>query len=213
MSFILDALKKSEKERQREAVPGINDLPIVVHQSRTSTWIVAGITALGIGVIALVWTWWRTSDTTPVVATPAPVTPAAAVRVAAPPEPALIEPRPAARPATRSLASEATQIAAVANGQPPAAPATEPLVVQAAPAVITPAPMSILQARAAGMAVPELTLELLVYSPVPAQRFVYINASKYVEGDVLADGPRVIEISTEGATLSYRGQNFLLPQE
>ncbi len=85
--------------------------------------------------------------------------------------------------------------------------------MQAAPAVITPAPMSILEARAAGLSVPELSLELLVYSPEPAQRFVFINGSKYVEGETLADGPRLIEVSTEGAILSYSGQNFLLPQE
>jgi len=213
VSFILDALKKSEKERQREAVPGFGDLPIVVHHARTSTWVVTLIAVLGLGVIALAWAWWRASNPGLVVASSSPVVPAATVEMTAPPAPAVVEPQPSARPETRSLANEATRIAAVTNGQSAALVAAEPLVVQAAPPVITPSPMSILQARASGMAVPELTLELLVYSPVPAQRFVYINSTKYVEGETLTDGPRVIEISTEGAILSYRGQNFLLPQE
>lgn len=104
-------------------------------------------------------------------------------------------------------------MAAVSSRQTASSAATQPLVVQAAPAVITPSPMSILQARASGLAVPELRLELLVYSPEPAQRFVFINARKYVEGETLAEGPRLIEISPEGAILSYTGQNFLLPQE
>ena len=77
---------------------------------------------------------------------------------------------------------------------------------------MTPGPMSILEARAAGMAVPELTLELLVFSNNPAQRFVYINSMKYVEGESLADGPRLVEITPEGAILNYRGTDFLLPQ-
>jgi len=72
--------------------------------------------------------------------------------------------------------------------------------------------MSIIAARAAGMSVPELTLELLVYSEEPRQRFVYINAEKYIEGDTLSEGPRLIEIAADGAVLMYNGQTFLLPQ-
>lgn len=212
MSFILDALKKSEKERQREAVPGIGDLPIVIHQTRTSMWVFASVAALGLGVIALVWTWWRTSETGPIIASPAPATPAAVVPVTPPSAPAVIEPQPA-RTTTRSLANEATRMPAATSRPPVTSGATEHLVVQTTPAVITPSAMSILEARAAGMAVPDLTLELLVFSPEPAQRFVYINGGKYVEGETLTDGPRLVEISTQGAILSYRGQNFLLPQE
>ncbi len=223
MSFILDALKKSEKERQREGVPGIADLPIVVRQTRTSTWMVAVVGALGLSVVALIWAWWRTLDSAPIVASPvseiaAPETPEPVARAEPPPAPAIAAPQPAApQPAastsTRSLANEAARMAAAATPSSAPTASTEALVVQAAPPVITPAPMSILQARAAGLSVPELKLELLVYSPEPAQRFVFINGSKYVEGETLADGPRLIEVSPEGAILSYNGQNFLLPQE
>ena len=66
--------------------------------------------------------------------------------------------------------------------------------------------MSILEARAAGMSVPELALELLVFSEDPRQRFVYINSAKYVEGDTLADGPRLTEIVTDGAVLTFNGE-------
>ena len=73
--------------------------------------------------------------------------------------------------------------------------------------------MSILEARAAGIAVPELALELLVFSTNPSQRFVYINSTKYVEGESLNEGPRVIEITPEGVILNYRGTDLLLPQD
>jgi general secretion pathway protein B len=73
--------------------------------------------------------------------------------------------------------------------------------------------MSIIEARATGLAVPELTLELHVYSPEPARRFAFINSRKYVEGETLQDGPRVEEITSEGAILSFAGQNFLLPAD
>ena len=213
MSFILDALKKSEKERQRETVPGIGDLPVVVHHVQTSSWVFGIIAALGLGIVALAWTWWRTLEPEHVTVVNPRSMPASTVQAPGA-EPAAVESQPPARrPETRSLASEVTRATAVPTRPPAVSAAAEPLIMAPRPAVITLAPMSIIEARAAGLAVSELTLELLVYSPEPTQRFVYINASKYVEGDVLAEGPRVIEISTEGAILSYRGQNFLLPQE
>lgn len=212
MSFILDALKKSEKERQREAIPGLGDAPIVVHRTHTSIWVFAVIAALGLGVVAFAWAWWRSSAPAPIaaVATPAP---SASVAPAAEPQSALAESQPATPPQTRSLAAEATRMNAATSRAQAATTPSGAVVVQSAPPVITPAPMSILAARSAGLAVPELSLELLVYSDIAAQRFVFVNGSKYVEGDTLAEGPRLVEISPEGAILSFSGQNFLLPQE
>lgn len=204
MSFILDALKKSEKERQRDAVPGISDLPVVVHQSRTAPWLVAVIAGLSACVVALAWAWWRTS----MPATVATVDTVPSVARVLPRQPATPPRQATAQTTTRSLASEATRVAAAA-AQPAPTPAG-----RAVPAagVMTAGPVSILEARSSGMAVPELALELLVFSNTPAQRFVYINSKKYVEGDSLDEGPRIVEITTEGVVLSYRGMDFLLPQ-
>ena len=207
MSFILDALKKSEKERQRAAVPSIGDLPIIVQQARTSSWVYAVIAALGLGLIWLTWISWPDSAPAPLAASQ-PQSPAASAGAdPAAPATAALEP-----PRTRSLASEATRMPATSSPRGTAA-APQPSPAPAARPIVTAAPMSIFEARAAGVAVPDLVLELLVYSDDPAQRFVFINASKYVEGDALAEGPRVVEISTEGAILSHNGRNFLLPQE
>jgi general secretion pathway protein B len=60
---------------------------------------------------------------------------------------------------------------------------------------------------------PELKLELHVYSNDPAQRFVFINSHKYREGENLAEGPRVEEIRGDGVVLSLRGSRFLLPRD
>jgi len=212
MSFILDALKKSEKERQREAVPGISDLPVVVHQTRTSMWVIATISGLGLCVVALAWAWWRSTTLQPVAAV-SPATQTVGVVRETPSRVQAADP-----PATRSLATEASR--AVAPNPPPAQPApgissTVPRSTAATStpfSAITPGPISITEARAEGVAVPELTLELLVYSDDPARRFVYINSTKYAEGDALAEGPRLVEITPEGALLIYRGQEFLLPQ-
>ena len=61
-------------------------------------------------------------------------------------------------------------------------------------------------------ALPPLHLDVHVYSPDPAQRFVFINGHRYVEGSTLAAGPRVVRIRPDGVELAYRGHRFLLPR-
>jgi hypothetical protein len=101
------------------------------------------------------------------------------------------EPRPPARPAVvdRSPTAEPRP-----GGDPAAAAAAAP----------TPAP------PAAGPALSSLTLDVLVYSDVPAERLVFINGRKYVEGQAV-DGDTVIEqITPEGAILRHQGKRFVL---
>ena len=76
------------------------------------------------------------------------------------------------------------------------------------------APMlTLAQYRASGGALPELNLELHVYSTTAAERFVFINSSKYVEGQTLAEGPRLGAITEDGAILIHQGRSLLLPRE
>jgi len=57
---------------------------------------------------------------------------------------------------------------------------------------------------------PRLTLDVLVYSDVPAERLVFINGRKYVEGQAV-DGETVVEqITSDGATLRYQGKPVVL---
>jgi general secretion pathway protein B len=202
MSFILDALKKSETERQRGSVPSIGDLPVVVPQSQTSAWVAVVIGALSIGIVVLGWAWWNAQ-------TPGGPLTGASFQA---PAPEAGPSRPVSQGPTRNLAAEARQVPRP-TGLPQAQtqqpiPATEPR-----PAAVAAAAMTVGQLRAAGVAVPELTLELHVYSDEPARRFVFINSRKYVEGEALQEGPRLLVITAEGAVLSQAGQNFLLLQE
>jgi general secretion pathway protein B len=57
---------------------------------------------------------------------------------------------------------------------------------------------------------PELHLDIHVYSEQPAERFVFINMSKYKEDGTLAEGPVVKEIVPEGVVLEHRGTRFLM---
>jgi len=60
---------------------------------------------------------------------------------------------------------------------------------------------------------PELSVDLHIYSDDPAKRVVFINGRRYQRGGVLAEGPTVEEINREGVVLSYHGRRFLLPRQ
>lgn len=57
MSFILDALRKSESERQQDAAPSIARIPSAVPRHGVPPWAVATMAALGVGVVVLAGAW------------------------------------------------------------------------------------------------------------------------------------------------------------
>jgi hypothetical protein len=79
----------------------------------------------------------------------------------------------------------------------PPRPGVDPNAVEGAAPATPPAPG-------------RLTLDVLVYSDVPAERMVFINGKKYIEGQTV-DGDAVLEqITPDGAVLSQRGQRVVL---
>lgn len=230
MSFILDALRKSETERQKAQVPGIGDTPMVVHQKHVPRWTVGLITCLSVCLVVLGWFWLRDTGTDmgqdaagPVASSTQTATGGAASpdqtsidgASSTPPAVPIAAMAPVARAdgEIRDLSVEARQIT-VAPG--PASAGSTTAQAAAAPAIpeAFAAPMlTLAQYRASGGALPELNLELHVYSPAAAERFVFINSSKYVEGQTLAEGPRLGAITQDGAVLVHAGQSLLLPRE
>lgn len=106
MSYILDALKRAEAERERGAVPGLHSQPMArpattpTHGAqRTVVWLVAG-SSLALVVLAAVFWFWRA---------PAPQAPASVALATAPvaPNPLPLSP-PSPAPAT--LASAAPKV-------------------------------------------------------------------------------------------------------
>lgn len=55
-----------------------------------------------------------------------------------------------------------------------------------------------------------LRLEALIYADRPAERMVFINGRKYVEGDSIEGRLQVQEIQEEGVVLSEQGRRFTL---
>jgi general secretion pathway protein B len=233
VSFILDALRKSEHARERRALPGLVDLPVSSATPAKLPLLLAGLGALlVVNVVVLSMVLLKPA------APPAPTVAAAARPVA--PEPPPAAPRPdapqhaaapdpaatAPPPRTRPLDTEAGREPAAYDAEPPALPGPDPSLTPTAPpglAAIRAAPagrvtvggvptLNDLPAQlTAGL--PRLNLDLHVYSGEPAQRFVMLNGQRLHEGGQLREGPTLERITPDGAILSYRGTRFLLPRE
>lgn len=283
MSFILDALRKSEHARQRQTGPGLAEVPVAAPKSKTNVWATAAVALLVVNLLAVGVLLLRRAQQQDSTAAAAAVatgnTPAAAPASAGPgapnaataANPTLVAPPPAAaqtpaitqsaqvpspRPAANdaksrnpladevgtadgggyepSLQSAAAAVpagppAVVSNAAgakrgsvvyapvpeaadapyaaPPAAPAAQPA---AAPARDALPGADELTARGS---LPALHLDLHVYATQPQQRFIFVNSRKYREGDTLAEGPVIEQITADGAVLNFRGSRFKLAND
>lgn len=66
---------------------------------------------------------------------------------------------------------------------------------------------------AGGTTLPELKLDIHVFSKIPAERFVFINMRKYQEGQALQEGPVLERITNDGVVLNQHGLRYALPRQ
>lgn len=224
MSFILDALKKSETERQRQNTPGIADVPRATQQHTVPRWIWILGTVLAINTLVLIGLVMRPDRTVNVendvmgqqaqpvetrreieqpeassfsnlVAEAKRNQPAPATELPGNSQPPVKSPAPA----NNATSSAANQIAAAQTSDHPS---------------VSDGLQSFNDLRAAGvLQLPDLHLDIHVYAEQPANRFVFVNMSKYKEGALLSEGPLVQEITADGVVLDQSGTRFLLPRE
>jgi general secretion pathway protein B len=114
MSFILDALKKSELERQRQTIPGLMDAGPPERRRRFPLWAVALVVLLGVNLAVLLVVLLR-STPSPAHAVPTREPPLASMPVGSPPAAASA---PAISAPTETPATPAPRVAE----SPPAAP-------------------------------------------------------------------------------------------
>ena len=232
MSFILDALKKSENARQRQAGPALFEVRVAPPRRGLPIWaIVIGILLLINGTV-LAWMLLRRPAARPGPVVPATVRAAPSPAAATPPgsiEPSVLTPvsvAPASPPGPGGVSVNPTTPSSVPASRAPAEPAASPPAPPAAgdlaPAV-QPPPAATQAATSAlplyaqistspGTQLPPLHMDLHVYDPDPSKRFVMINMHKLHQGDSLTDGVTVVQIRPDGVVLSYQGQKFLLPR-
>jgi general secretion pathway protein B len=226
MSFILDALKKSEIERQRQSMPGLIDVPAALRRGRLPLWAILLGCLLAINIVVLIFVLLRNGTPAAAVA-PARHADAAApgdVKSAAVDEhfsPLGQAPVYAPEiPVTAAETSSDAPVAALAaphaaqRAAPHAFHRPDPVLIDAAPDDNDELLPSINEINLTGaQALPELHLDVHVYATKPADRFVYINMRKYHEGNTLQEGPVLERIRRDGAVLNYQGLRFVLPRQ
>jgi general secretion pathway protein B len=199
MSFILDALKKSETERQQQSTAEFSSVPTSSGNPNPARWLWA------LGLLLLV----NFAVLIGILLKPSPTADA-------------VDPNPNAVIAQEASNSFEEQVAVAIESQPEAAPVTAPAPVSRANYAPPPASSrtsvaavpTIDELRLEGsLQIEELHLDIHVYSELPADRFVFINMNKHREGSQTAEGPVVREIRTDGVVLEYQGRIFLLPRE
>jgi general secretion pathway protein B len=227
MSFILDALKKSEIERQRQTVPGLMDTRIARRRNRLPIWAVALGVLLGINLLVLSFVLWRKDAPAAHASRPAAV--AAAAVDAAPPVTEHFSPLDAAPVYAPEIPVSSADGAAplhspIAHLGSAAGPGSsvshtvhhaDPLLTeQDARDENQEVLPSISEISLTGaQALPELHLDVHVYATKPSDRFVYINMRKYHEGATLQEGPTLERIRRDGVVLNFQGLRFILPRQ
>lgn len=216
MSFILDALKKSESERQRQGGPALFEVKVAPPRHRIAPWValLAVLLAINLGVVG--WLLARSHAAPSSVrlaeaAIPAATAPSAAAGV----QPASRNAAPSVAPAETSRAGPEGADAVDANPadyEPAVEPSQGAAVPDAGGSVVRESsdglPTYEAAAAAPGADLPSLRLDLHVYSPQPAERFVFLNMVKLREGQSLPQGVRVDRITPDGVILSYHGERF-----
>jgi len=211
MSFILDALKKSETDRQQKSNTEFAAVPVNPRAPSVPRWLWIVGFLLAINLAVLVGLFLQPDKSSPTARTDV-------ARVDDPVQQNVVPP-----PSFEEKAAAARQNVPArqeASAEIEAAPAN-PGVVRSVLISQDPSTVSeddlyptVQEVRAKGVInLPELHLDIHVYNSEPEDRFVFINMSKLREGSQLAEGPVVAEITPNGVVLGHRGQFFILPRD
>lgn len=222
MSYILDALRRAQAERERGQVPGLEartpvHTPPPPRHGAALGWLAGGALALALLGLAL-------SIGLPRGAPPTAVAPVAAQTPTPTAGPATPAPAPAA-PSTAQTAMvvvSAPAVPAARQGsatQPPvSAPVSTPVTAPAAVPAPAPAPVSgpaptSTNARAVRLAqlsadlrreLPALTVSGAIWSDNAASRFVIVNGQVLREGEAAAPGVLLERIGPKAVFLRWR---------
>jgi len=220
MSYILDALRRADAERERGTVPSLHTqqfgvLPGDDERAPRSRLLIGTIVllvlALG-GVLA--WSFLGGSEPVPKPVVQA-VTPAPAPVTAPPP----VFAPPVFAPPTSTSATAARPASATAMATPPAKPAPRPAARREVAPATPPASAATPPAgdRIYSLAelpesvrreLPKLSYGGGSYSGDKASRLAFLNGQVFHEGDTIAPGLVLKQVKQKGAILTYKGYRF-----
>lgn len=222
MSYILDALRRSQAERERGQVPGLDARPGAVAAvpgvppGQRWRWVALATLAL-VGAV-LAWVWW--SRVAPPVAPNVPAKVAVAEAPAPlPAAPAPTTPAPATPPAALPTVVSAPVTPATTPALPTAPAATPPRPAAAATPAVTAAPAASAPARttlasltpAQRRELPALAIGGSIWSDSALGRFVIVNGQVVREGETAAPGVVVERIEPKAVVLRWRELRLELP--
>lgn len=229
MSYILDALRRAQAERERGQVPGLEARTMVqtppppARSRATGWWLGGALAVLALGGAAVLWLRGVAPS----------VTPAVTLASAPLPSPA----RSASSPATPATAATPTPIVVVSAPAvpppfpgpvtalpPPVAPAPTVLPAPPAPAPSTPPATTVAPAASTVRAVqlaqlsadlrrelPALALGGTIWSDNAASRFVIVNGQVLREGETAAPGVVLERIGPKAVFLRWRDWRIEVP--
>ena len=226
MSYILDALRRADAERERGAVPSIHAQQFALlpgedepgARSRLPLWIIVALAVALLG--ALAWNFLGHDAPPPVAAFQVPL----AATPAAPPAIAAAPLTPAAAPSTPGVVATSPVLAAAitvekANRKPvrkvaaampaPATAATRSTVTPEAPGA---GEKRIYAQRdlpdAVRKELPNVTVGGSTYSTNSASRMLMINGQIFHEGDSVFKGLVLQQIKPRAAVFAYKGYQY-----
>lgn len=224
MSFILDALRKSDQQRQRGMSPPPMIAPVPPASPRQPAifwYALIAVALIGAGALLGAMSRRHAESESAVHDTPAPAS-ASNVAAASDGGPAVSAAPPLPPP---SMPAEKSKKENALLSPPVAAQTSGAAPVPALAAISAPAAVSVEagQGTAAGAAiaataadlpsslqqeVPQPAILIHSYSATPASRFVFIGDRKWREGESPAPGLRLEQITADGAIFNYKGYRF-----
>jgi general secretion pathway protein B len=236
MSFILDALRKADQQRQRSAPPTLATAPAPAAQSRQTALWWYGLLAAVLMSVGILIGWMHQWQPEPALQAIPPDASRSVesntTQLASAPLPAL--PVPPAKPENPHSSRESSAVAQsipspsgartpmlmpIVNRQPTAAaasPGEEPAPVpeeHAHPGAGDAARESAAMAPtelppALQQEIPKLVILIHSYSSNPKSRFVFINDRKWREDEYPVPGLKLEQITPDGVIFIYKGYRF-----
>lgn len=216
MSYILEALKRADAERDRGAVPTLHSHAIpAAAGTRTRTPVANWIAALALLALVVLGALWWTLGRQPV-----PVTPMVLAPVTAVPAPAVMTTAPAVVTPPRPAPTVPPR-----KAEPPRAAAPRPAASAIATAPTPAAPVPALRASATPTAqgliynvadlpddiraqLPKLAISGVTYSAQAAYRMLIVNGQVLHENDEPAPGLTLETIRQKDMVLRFKGYRY-----
>ena len=202
MSYILDALKKSDQQRQRGATPTLPSAQATTVVPKQSSSVYFGVVAAVLLCAGIAIGWLHPWQGEPLVSAAEPFS---ARPVVPSTNQASLTPRPeqselAGKPEQKVTAPNVAPAAQAISPKVPASPASADQEQKATP--YAELPLAIQQE------IPDMKVQLHSYSNKSVNSIVSINSRMLKEGDSLAPGLRLEQITPDGVILSYKGYRF-----